>query len=422
MAGKVDVVVVGAGPAGCSSAYSLAKMGHSVVIIERGKQAGAKNVAGGRMYSHALNRLMPHFWKEAPVERRVVRERTTLLCKKASVTVDFQDGELFDPPNSFTLLRARFDKWFADKAVEVGATLIPNVRVDSLLWKDKKVAGVVAGPDTLEANVVIAADGAVSLMAEEAGLTKFHVKNFALGMKEIIELPQSVIEDRFNISGDEGAAQLFIGHCTKGLVGGGFIYTNGSSVSVGLVVSMNNLIEGKVEAHELMREFNMNPLVKKLIAGGRIMEYSAHIIPEVPRKTGLFTDGLLAVGDAGGLLVNNGVTIRGMDFAIASGMAAAEASKWAFDRDDFSRESLSRYEYLLKKDFVLQDINTFRRAPEFLLNPRLYSLYPDLVCRIFHRMTSVNGKKDRMFDIIKEETKGRRIRILSDLIRGARAI
>lgn len=422
MTEKVDVVIVGAGPAGCAAAYSLAKMGYNVVMVERGKYAGAKNVIGGRMYSHALNRLIPNFWKEAPLERQVVREKTTFLCDEASVTIDFQDKGLLDPPNSFTLLRAKFDKWFADKAVEVGATLIPNIRVDSLLWKGKKIAGVVAGPDTLEANVVIAADGAVSFMAEKAGLTKFRPNDFAIGMKEIIELPESVIEDRFNLSGEEGAAQLLIGHCTKGIVGGGFIYTNRSSISVGLVVNISHLMEGKVEAHELMRQFNMNPVVEKLIAGGKMVEYSAHVVPEVGRSTRLFTDGLLAVGDAGGLLVNSGVTIRGMDLAIASGIAAAETLKRAFEKNDFSKKSLSNYESRLKKDFVLRDKDTFRRVPEFLLNPRLYSLYPDLICRIFHRLASVDGEKDRIFDLIREETKGKRIWILSDLIRAARAL
>src|SRR5574340_971421 len=136
MSEKFDVIIVGAGPGGCASAYSLAKMGFNVLILERGKYPGAKNVMGGRMYAHALDRLIPGFWKEAPVERRVTREKLTLLCNKASVTFDFQDEELLEPPNSFTILRAKFDQWFAGKAVEAGATLVSNIRVDDLLWKD----------------------------------------------------------------------------------------------------------------------------------------------------------------------------------------------------------------------------------------------------------------------------------------------
>ena len=82
------------------------------------------------------------------------------------------------------------------------------------------------------------------------------------------------------------------------------------------------------------------------------MEYSAHVIPEASR-TGLFTDGLLVVGDAAGLIVNSGITLRGMDMAIASGMAAAEAVKIAIGKNDFFKKTLSHYEYLLKNDFVL---------------------------------------------------------------------
>ena len=421
MAEKFDVIIVGAGPGGCSAAYSLAKMGFSVLMVERGKYPGAKNVMGGRMYTYALNRLIPDFWKEAPVERKVTREKLTLLSNKSSVTLDFHDEELLEPPNSFTILRARFDQWFANKAVEAGATLVTNIRVDDLLWKDKKITGIVAGTDTIEADVVIAADGAVSLMVEKAGLKEFETKEFAIGMKEIIELPEKVIDDRFNLASEEGAAQLFIGQCTRQIPGGAFVYTNRNSLSLGIVVYINQLIESKVEAYELMREFNSNPAIAKLIAGGKIVEYSTHVIPEASR-TGLFTDGLLVVGDAAGLIVNSGITLRGMDMAIASGMAAAEAVKIAMGKNDFSKKSLSHYEYLLKNDFVLADMRTFKRSPEFLQNTRLYSLYPELVCKLFHRLAVVKGPKRRLFNELLEETRGKRSRMVLDLIRGLRAL
>ncbi len=421
MTEKFDVIIAGAGPSGCAAAYSLAKMGFNVLIVERGKYPGAKNVMGGRMYVYALDRLIPKFWKEAPVERRVTREKLTLLCDKASVTLDFNDEALLDPPNSFTILRAKFDQWFAGKAVEAGASLVPGITVNDLLWKDKSVAGIVAGGDKLEASVVIAADGAVSLIAERAGLKNFEAKGFALGMKEIIELPERTIEDRFNLAGTEGAAQLFIGRCTEQIPGGGFIYTNRSSLSVGIVLYIDHLIGSNIEAHEIIREFNSNPAVAKIIEGGRIAEYSAHVIPEASR-TELFTDGMLVVGDAAGLLVNSGITLRGMDMAIASGVAAAQAVKYAFEADDFSKKSLSYYEQLLKNDFVLRDVETFKRAPEFLLNERLYSLYPELACRFFHRLALVKGEKKRVFDELMEETGGKKINIILDLIRAFRAL
>jgi electron transfer flavoprotein-quinone oxidoreductase len=412
---------VGAGPGGSAAAYSLAKMGFNVLMVERGKYPGAKNVMGGRMYAYALDRLIPEFWKEAPVERKVIRERLTFQGEKASFTLDFMDEELHEPPNSYTILRGKFDRWFAGKAVEAGATLVSGIRVDDLIWENNRITGIVAGTDRIQANVVIAADGAVSLIAEKAGIKKFDVKQFALGMKEIIELPEKTIEERFNLAGGEGAAQLFVGHCTKRIPGGGFIYTNKTSLSVGIVVYINSLIEKKIESHELIREFNTNPGVAALIEGGKILEYSAHVIPETSRSE-LFTDGMLVVGDAGGLIVNNGITLRGIDMAIASGVAAAEAVKKALQKNDFSKESLSYYEELLKRDFVLQDKEMFKKAPEFLQNERLYTLYPEFICRLFHRLVLVNGPKKRAFDELLHETKGKRAQMFLDLLRGLRAI
>ncbi|HIH45137.1 MAG TPA: FAD-dependent oxidoreductase [Candidatus Methanoperedenaceae archaeon] len=319
------------------------------------------------------------------------------------------------------MLRSEFDQWFANKAVEAGATLVSNIRVEDLLWKEKKVAGIVAGEDKIEANVVIAADGAVSFMSEKAGLKRFYVKQFALGMKEIIELPEKTIEDRFNLTNGAGAAQLFVGQCTKKIPGGGFIYTNRTSLSVGIVVYIDRLIEKKIDSHEIISEFNENPVVAELIKGGKILEYSAHVIPETSRSK-LFRDGMLVVGDAGGLVVNNGITLRGMDMAIASGAAAAEAVKKAMEKNDFSNECLSHYEDLLKKDFVLKDIDTFSRAPEFLQNHRLYALYPEIACRLFHNLTAVDGAKKRVFDEILKVTKGNRTKMILDSIRGLRAL
>ncbi|VVB94567.1 Digeranylgeranylglycerophospholipid reductase [uncultured archaeon] len=421
MTEKFDVIIVGAGPGGSAAAYSLSKMGFNALIVERGKYPGAKNVMGGRMYAHALNRLIPGFWKEAPIERMVTREKLTFLCNEASVTLDFLDGEFREPPNSFTILRAKFDQWFANKAVEAGATLVPNIRVDDLLWREKRVTGIIAGEDKIEANVVIAADGAVSLMAEKAGLKKFEVKQFALGMKEIIELPEKTIEDRFNLAHEEGAAQLFVGQCTKEIPGGGFIYTNRTSLSMGIVVYIDRLIEKKIDSHKIIREFNENPVVAKLIEGGKIQEYSAHVIPETSRS-GLFTNGMLVVGDAGSLVINSGITLRGMDMAIASGAAAAEAVKNAMGKNDFSKECLSYYEDLLRKDFVLKDIATFKKASEFLQNDRLYTLYPEIACRFFHKLWAVDGAKKRAFDELLEGTKGNRTNMILDVLKGLRAL
>lgn len=417
---KFDVIVVGAGPGGSAAAYSLAKMGFNVLIIERGKYPGAKNMTGGRMYTYALNKLIPEFWKEAPIERAVTKERITMQSGGSSVTIDFQDEKLLEPPNSFTILRAKFDRWLAQKAVDAGAMLIPGIKVDDLLWKNGKVAGIIAGTDKIEANVVIAADGAISLVAEKAGLKKFESKGFAIGIKEVIELPEETIEERFNLGKGEGAAHLFLG-CTEGIQGGGFVYTNKSSLSVGIVLQLDKLVESGKEAFDVFCKFKKSPLVSKLIEDGKEVEYSAHIIPEGSRSE-LVADGMIVVGDAAGFVVNTGLTVRGIDMAIASGMVAAETIKRVSEKGDFSKESLSLYEELIKKDPTLGDLETFGKMPEFLRNERLYALYPELARKLFHNISVVDGPKKKLSRELIELAKGRKIAMILDLARGLKSL
>jgi len=429
MSEKVDAIVVGAGPAGSAAAYAMAKNGLKTVLIEKGREPGAKNMMGGVLYCGSLNDLIPNFWQEAPVERPVTRNIITFLTEDSSLSIDFKTQKFHNAPyNSFTVLRAKFDKWFASKAEEKGATLIPGIRVDELLTDGNKVCGVVAGEDRLTADVVIAADGANSFLARKAGLGKDLLpEEMAVGVKEVIEIPKDKVEERFNLSEDEGAAQHFVGDCTKGIQGGGFIYTNKTSISLGLVVHLDGLMQKRMEIYELLDSFKGHPTVKELVKGGNVVEYSAHLVPEggldmVPR---LYSDGLLVVGDAAGLAVNNGITTRGMDFAIASGVAAAESVKNAFEKKDFSGESLSHYETLLRNSFVLKDLHTFKGAPKFLKNLRIYSTYPQLICNMLERLYRVDGTpKKKMWKEAREAMKYRvsLCQLISDAVKGVRAL
>ena len=105
----------------------------------------------------------------------------------------------------------------------------------------------------------------------------------------------------------------------------------------------------------------------------------------------LYGDGMVVAGDAAGFVLNLGYTVRGMDFAIASGEAAAKAVMEAKARNDFSRQALSRYEELLKESFVLRDLEAYRKAPEFLENGRMFNEYPKLVASLATGLFTVDG-------------------------------
>jgi electron transfer flavoprotein-quinone oxidoreductase len=394
---KFEVIVVGGGLAGLAAAYSLASDGLEVLIVERGDYCGAKNVTGGRLYLNPIRQLLPDIWEEAPLERHVCQEKITMMTDTSSTTMTFATQAFKEKPyHSYTILRANFDNWFADKVSEAGGVIITKNKVDDLIMENGKVVGIKVGEDELGADVVLAADGVMSVIAEKAGLRKPHVpQDFAVAIKEVIELPPRVIEDRFNLNDGEGAANVFMGSISKGMFGGGFLYTNRSSVSLGLVVKISDLMhkEPALDMPQLFEDFKNRPEINTLIQGGDSIEYSAHVIPEggmegVPQ---LYGDGILVSGDAAGFALNAGLTVRGMEFAIASGVMAAKAIKKAKENNDFSKQSLSYYKKLLEDSFVLKDLATFKNAPIVLENPRLYNVYPNMVSDMLEKLMFIGA-------------------------------
>ena len=408
---KVEVVIVGAGLAGLSAAYVLAQEGVDTVVVERGDYPGAKNVTGGRIYMYPVARYFPELWEDAPLERHVTRETLIMMAENCSTSITL-DSDRFreEPHHSYTILRSKFDRWFGDKVMDAGAFILPKSRADDVIMEDGKVAGIRMGDeDEIPADVVIAADGVLSLLAEKAGLRQaLQPKHFAVSVKEVIELPSKTIEDRFNLGPSEGAAQLFFGSLTKGMMGGGFLYTNIDSISLGLVVGIEALMERepKIEVHELIEDFKARPEIRNLIAGGEIVEYSAHVIPEggVNAMPRLHSDGILVVGEAAGFGLNMLLTVRGMEFAVASGVMAAEAIMKARESKDYSAASLSHYEELVKESFIFEDLHSYRNVLSVLENPRLFNFYPQAVCDIFEKLMWIdeNPKAKISSTVIRE--------------------
>ena len=392
---RFDLIIVGAGPAGSAAAIEAANAGLETLIIDRSDTPGGKNLTGGRLYSHSLAKLLPDFAEEAPLERKVTREIISMMTPDSSVSVDFSSDRLQGRGNdSYTVLRADLDAWLADQAEEAGAVLAGGVRVDDLHYDGDKVAGVVADEDVLEGDCVLLADGVNSLLAQRAGLKKeLGPDQVAVGIKEIIELPEKTIEDRFNLNPDEGAARLFGGDCTKGLPGGGFVYTNRDTLSLGIVLTLKGVDHTKETFPEIMERFKHHPEVARLIEGGETLEYGAHLVPEaglgmVPRLVG---DGVLVAGDAAGFVINTGTILRGMDLAIESGRLAARAVAQAKERADFSAAGLSYYTNLLEQSFVIADLKATHSAPEFMEIQELYDAYPELAANILTEMFTVDG-------------------------------
>jgi electron transfer flavoprotein-quinone oxidoreductase len=409
--GKFDAIVVGAGPAGCACALKLARAGLETLLVERGKFPGAKNMWGGAFYGPVLRDLFPGFFEEAPVERYVAHRKLSFLDEKSCLTVDFTSSGLTEPPyHGVTILRSRFDRWMAGKVEEAGAVVAAGLMAEDLLFDGDRIAGIRAGGDDMPADVVVACDGVNSLLAQKAGLAReLGPGDVKLGVKEVIALSRETIEARFGLAGRAGVAWELVG-CTAGVPGGAFVYTNLESLSVGVVVQLGALGRMKVRANDLLEAFKAHPSIAGLLTGGKAVEYSAHLIPTAgaSRVPGLSRDGLLVAGDAASLVLATGLVLEGANFAIASGLAAAETIIAAKERKDFSAASLSDYRRKLEAGFALGDLETFRNAAEFLENPRIYSTYPEIACALMERLVGAGGEagpRRKTWEVLREVMK-----------------
>ncbi len=396
-----DAVVVGAGPAGASAALALARAGRSVVMVERGPFPGAKNVYGGVVYGRVLDEVIPHWWEQVPVQRWVVRRSTMILTDTQAVTLDVRSQAWgAQPYNGMTVFRADFDSWLAQHAIDAGARLLTSTVATGLL---RDGSGRICGVRTdrpggdLRARVVIACDGVNSFLAKEAGLLpRADATHMTLGAKEVLALPAGVIEERFGLGPHEGLDIEAVGG-TAGVPGGGFLYTNRDSVSVGVVVSLNGLAASGRRPEELIASFKAHPGIASYLKGAEVKEYSAHLIPEGGYSTmpELATDGLLVAGDAAAMTLAAGIWLEGVNFAIGAGLEAGRAAATAIGTGDVSAAGLSGYRRALEASFVLRDHKRLRLAPDLVLSDRMQQQYTKVLCDIAEDLFTVTNPQPK---------------------------
>lgn len=395
-----DVAVVGGGIAGCITAYQLAQAGHSVILIERGEHCGSKNLSGGVFYCRILMDIFPNFLQEAPIERIIDRNVISFLNEGSQVSIDYRDLALSEPVNAVTVLRSKFDAWLAEKCEEAGVMVMSEVKADALmLARDKEgaVCGIKIGEDELPVKIVVIAEGVNAFLPEAAGLKpKPKPNTLAVGVKSIIKLSEETINERFNTNTERGTAFAIVGDCTAGVAGGGFLYTNRDSISIGVVLRLDSLTASSYTATDLHDRFISHPLIEPYLQGGELLEYGCHLIAEggKPAMPKLVHEGMVLVGDAAGLTLNTGFTVRGMDLAAGSALAAAKAIDEALKADDCSATKLSAYEKYLDESFVGKDMQTYRNAPTFFHNEELYGQVGEMARNI-------------LFDVFNHNLEGR---------------
>ncbi len=422
---KFDCIVVGAGVAGLAAAMELARSNMKFLLIEKGEFAGSKNVSGGVLWGRDLARLVPEYWKEKDGgwERFINHRRLTFLDEESSFSIDFKSSHFNEPPYSgVVVLRSKFDRWLAGKVEEAIAEsdhpmesfIATNIKVDEVLMEDGRATGIRTGEEKFHADSVIIAEGVNNLLTRQAGLQDDYVPadHILTGVKEVIRYEQETLENRFQLDGLSGMSNEFIGYATNGVEGGGFLYTNRDTVSVGLVLGLKDLREKEQKPNEILNHFKSHPAIADMLRGGEVVEYSAHVVSSgdkrvMPKK--LYKGGLLVCGEAANLLLNAGKAIQGMDFAMRSGILAAETVTKAKEAGDFGEEAMSAYREALDESYVMQDINNFQDAVHMLHTPQMYEDVPNLVCDFGRRFFTIDNSptpksRKQMAEAIRENS------------------
>ncbi|MFC6973706.1 FAD-dependent monooxygenase [Halomicroarcula sp. GCM10025709] len=342
-----EAVVVGCGPGGAAAAATLARNGVETLVLERGVDAGSKNVSGGLIYAeesapYTIDSLFPAFREEAS-ERPVTENYIHNIAGDQVKSFDIVDLHHHDTEWADAVLRRKMDSWLAQRVHELtretGGGLLTEVHVTGLLRERGEIVGVTCEEiDPIEADIVIAADGVNSELARDAGLMDWDdPEEWFQGVKAVVEMDPERINERFDIDDDEGVAHLFSGDLFDGVRGGGFLYTNEASLSIGTVFHLDSIAEEEAEPHELLDSLLTHPLMAQWLGDDyEELEYSAKLVPDSKKvaHTSPHRDRLVLVGDAAGQMQAQGPIIKGMNHAVTAGALAAEAFTEARARGD----------------------------------------------------------------------------------------
>ena len=275
---RYDVAIIGGGSAGLAALKQLSNLNKQAILIEAGKKAGSKNLSGGILYSkkpkhgttYNVEDVYPEFLQDTPVERRITQYMLHATSRDKVFTMNLTAAHEYQANFGYSVLLNKLNGWFAKQASESaerqGGGIVSGVHVRSISWQDEKTVIETDELEPFEAKAVIAADGVNSEVAEITGArAKFTPEQLYQGVKVIVKLPEEIIEQRFGIGPDEGAAHLFAGDITLNHIGGGFLYTNLDTLSVGAVYHYDSLIDRPSEPYTLVNVLLKNPLVAEFI-------------------------------------------------------------------------------------------------------------------------------------------------------------
>jgi electron-transferring-flavoprotein dehydrogenase len=379
----VDVVIVGAGPAGLAAAYRLAELikAHndspaekkldpiSIALLEKGKEIGAHGISGAVMDPRGMNELMPDWLARGCPAIPVTDDAFWYLTEKWKLAAPILPPPLQNEGN-YVLSLGEMVRWLAPIVADKGVDLFAEFAATRVLIEDGRVVGVRTGDKGIDklgqrkpnfepgvdvrAKMTILAEGPRGTLTKQLAtlLDLYAGKNpqvYSVGVKEIWQLP----DDRFAA----GTVIHTMGWpLDMDTFGGAFIYGMADRlVDVGLVVGLDYK-NPTLDPHHEFQRFKLHPAVRNILQGGKMIAAGAKAIPEggyfsMPRMYG---DGFMIAGDSAGYL--NGARLKGIHLGIKSGMMAAEAAFHALLAGDYSANQLKEYDALFESSWARQEL------------------------------------------------------------------
>ncbi|MGD0088510.1 MAG: electron transfer flavoprotein-ubiquinone oxidoreductase [Planctomycetota bacterium] len=387
---EVDVLIVGAGPAGLACALHLGEQARwraspklSILVIEKGAGIGAHTLSGAVLDPLALDELVPS-WRQhgAPVRQPVTSTELLFLTdRKATKVPHCLVPEYLNNRGNYVVSVCELVRWLAEQAKERGVEILEGVAGSEVLSRGTTVLGVRCADSGLSkdgqpkpnfqpgadirAKVTVLAEGSHGSLARQFRAlhdldTGRLPQTYSLGLKELWELPPGVFPAGKIVHTFGFPLQKLQALRRTQCFGGGFLYgLDGTHVAAGLVVGLD-YVAPRLDPHAEFNRWKSHPYVRALLEKGTLVEHGAKALAEggyyaMPR---LYACGCCMVGDSAGFV--NVARGKGIHLAMKSGMLAAEAIAAALARNDCGLKALGSYEDLFQMSWARSELYSVR--------------------------------------------------------------